>query len=64
MSGARTGEIRALTGLRIVAALWVVLFHYRPLIWEASPRLEDDLAPLLDAGAQVWTFSSSSAVSC
>ncbi|MCB0930914.1 MAG: acyltransferase [Mycobacterium sp.] len=52
MSGARTGEIRALTGLRIVAALWVVLFHYRPLIWEASPRLEDDLAPLLDAGAQ------------
>lgn len=52
MSGARTGEIRALTGLRIVAALWVVLFHYRPLIWEASPRLQDDLAPLLDAGAQ------------
>ena len=35
-----------------MAALWVVLFHYRPLIWEASPRLEDDLAPLLDAGAQ------------
>ena len=44
--------IRALTGLRIVAALWVVLFHYRPLIWEASPRLKDDLAPLFDAGAQ------------
>ena len=44
--------IRALTGLRIVAALWVVLFHFRPLIWQASPRLEDDLAPLLDAGAQ------------
>ena len=52
MSGVRTGEIRALTGLRIVAALWVVLFHYRPLIWEASPRLKDDLAPLFDAGAQ------------
>lgn len=44
--------IRALTGLRIVAALWVVLFHFRPLIWQASPRLEDDLAPLFDAGAQ------------
>ena len=44
--------IRALTGLRIVAALWVVLFHFRPLIWLASPRLKDDLAPLLDAGAQ------------
>lgn len=47
----RTGEIKALTGLRIVAALWVVLFHYRPLLWEASPRLRDDLAPLFDAGA-------------
>ena len=44
--------IRALTGLRIVAALWVVLFHFRPLIWQASPRLKDDLAPLFDAGAQ------------
>lgn len=48
----RTGEIRALTGLRIVAALWVVLFHFRPLLWDASPRLKDDLGPLLDAGAQ------------
>ncbi len=47
----RTGEIKALTGLRIVAALWVVLFHFRPLIWDASPRLRDDLAPLFDAGA-------------
>ena len=27
MSAVRTGEIKALTGLRIVAALWVVLFH-------------------------------------
>ena len=48
----RTGEIKALTGLRIVAALWVVLFHFRPLLWASSPRLHDDLAPLLDAGAQ------------
>ena len=48
----RTGEIRALTGLRIVAALWVVLFHYRPPLWAASPRLHDDVAPLFDAGAQ------------
>ncbi len=47
----RTGEIKALTGLRIVAALWVVLFHFRPLIWDASPRLRDDLGPLFDAGA-------------
>ncbi|MCB1410959.1 MAG: acyltransferase, partial [Rhodobacteraceae bacterium] len=35
-----------------VAALWVVLFHFRPLLWEASPRLEQDLAPLLNSGAQ------------
>jgi peptidoglycan/LPS O-acetylase OafA/YrhL len=48
----RTGEIKALTGLRIVAALWVVLFHYRPPLWAASPRLHDDFAPLFDAGAQ------------
>lgn len=52
MSVVRTGEIKALTGLRIVAAMWVVLFHYRPLLWEASPRLKDDLGPLLDSGAQ------------
>ncbi len=52
MGVVRTGEIKALTGLRIVAAMWVVLFHFRPLIWEASPRLKDDLAPLLNAGAQ------------
>lgn len=52
MTGARTGEITALTGLRIVAAMWVVLFHFRPLLWEASPRLQDDLAPLFNSGAQ------------
>jgi peptidoglycan/LPS O-acetylase OafA/YrhL len=52
MTGVRTGEITALTGLRIVAAMWVVLFHFRPLLWEASPRLEDDLAPLFNSGAQ------------
>lgn len=52
MTDVRTGEIRALTGLRIVAALWVVLFHYRPPLWAASPRLHDDMAPLFDAGAQ------------
>jgi peptidoglycan/LPS O-acetylase OafA/YrhL len=52
MGVVRTGEIKALTGLRIVAAMWVVLFHFRPLIWDASPRLKDDLAPLLNSGAQ------------
>ncbi len=52
MSVVRTGEIKALTGLRIVAAMWVVFFHFRPLLWDASPRLKDELAPLLNAGAQ------------
>lgn len=52
MRRVRTGEIRALSGLRIVAALWVVLFHYRPLVAEASPAVSTALAPVLNAGAQ------------
>ena len=48
----RSGEIKALTGLRIVAAVWVVLFHYRPLLRLASPQFSDALAPVLDRGAQ------------
>jgi peptidoglycan/LPS O-acetylase OafA/YrhL len=51
MSVMRTGEVKALTGLRIIAAVWVVLFHYRPPLWASSPRLHDDFAPLFDAGA-------------
>ncbi|QZT64855.1 acyltransferase family protein [Mycolicibacterium austroafricanum] len=52
MSRVRTGEIRALSGLRIVAALWVVLFHFRPLLAEAAPGFSSALAPILNAGAQ------------
>lgn len=48
----RTGEVRALSGLRIVAALWVVLFHFRPLLTEAAPAVSSALAPVLNAGAQ------------
>ncbi|MCV7384707.1 acyltransferase family protein [Mycolicibacter longobardus] len=48
----RSGEIKALTGLRIIAAVWVVLFHFRPLLRLASPTLSDALAPVLDRGAQ------------
>ncbi len=48
----RSAEIRALTGLRIVAALWVVLFHFRPLLKEAAPDFSDALAPVLNCGAQ------------
>lgn len=52
MSRVRTGEIRALSGLRIVAALWVVLFHFRPLLAEAAPGFSSAMAPILNAGAQ------------
>ena len=48
----RTGEIRALTGLRIFAAIWVVLFHFRPLLYGAAPDFTAAIAPLLDRGAQ------------
>lgn len=48
----RSGEIKALTGLRIIAAVWVVLFHFRPLLRLASPDFSDALAPVLDRGAQ------------
>jgi peptidoglycan/LPS O-acetylase OafA/YrhL len=48
----RSGEIKALTGLRIIAAVWVVLFHFRPLLWEAAPDFAAALAPVLDCGAQ------------
>lgn len=47
-----SGEIKALTGLRIVAALWVVLFHFRPLLAGAAPYRAEVLAPVLDTGAQ------------
>ena len=48
----RTGEIKALSGLRIVAAVWVVLFHFRPLLAEAAPGFRSAFAPVLDCGAQ------------
>ncbi len=51
-TGAIKGEIKALTGLRIVAAVWVVLFHFRPMLADASPDFLDTLAPVLNCGAQ------------
>lgn len=49
---AKTAELKALTGLRIIAALWVVLFHFRPLLAQAAPDLSAALAPVLNCGAQ------------
>ena len=48
----RTGEIKALSGLRIVAAIWVVLFHFRPLLEQSAPGFRSALAPVLNCGAQ------------
>ena len=48
----RTGKIKALTGLRVIAAMWVVLFHFRPLSREAAPDFSESLAPVLNCGAQ------------
>jgi peptidoglycan/LPS O-acetylase OafA/YrhL len=48
----RSGEIKALTGLRIIAAVWVVLFHFRPMLRAAAPEFSDALAPVLNCGAQ------------
>jgi peptidoglycan/LPS O-acetylase OafA/YrhL len=48
----RSGEIKALTGLRIIAAVWVVVFHFRPLLRDAAPGFRDALAPVLNCGAQ------------
>ena len=48
----RSGEIKALTGLRLFAAVWVVLFHFRPLLAQAVPDFSTALAPVLDSGAQ------------
>jgi peptidoglycan/LPS O-acetylase OafA/YrhL len=46
------GEIKALTGLRIVASVWVVLFHFRPMVADVSPDVRENLAPVLNCGAQ------------
>ncbi|SON59013.1 hypothetical protein MSIMFI_00494 [Mycobacterium simulans] len=51
-TGEIKGEIKALTGLRIVAAVWVVLFHFRPMLDDASPDFREALAPVLNCGAQ------------
>ncbi len=51
-SGARSGEIRALTGLRSVAAVWVVVFHLGWFISIASPGATSAVRPLISSGAQ------------
>jgi peptidoglycan/LPS O-acetylase OafA/YrhL len=47
----RTGEIRTLTGLRVVAAAWVVLFHFHFTALDGVRAAADALGPLVTAGA-------------
>src|SRR5689334_3193607 len=47
----RTAEIRTLTGLRIVAAAWVVLFHFHFSGLDVVRAAVGALGPLVTAGA-------------
>lgn len=46
----RPRNIRALTGIRIVAAVWVVFFHIRGNIASEFPALDPYIAPLIAHG--------------
>lgn len=43
-------EVEALSGVRIVGAAWVALFHLRPQLTRAFPDLERLVDPVLRAG--------------
>lgn len=45
------GEIKALTGLRAVAATWVVLYHFQSQLWPMTDQVPG-LTPVINAG---WT---------
>ena len=47
----RTGEFRALTGLRIVAAAWVVAFHFHFTPLDGVATAARAFGPLVSAGA-------------
>ena len=47
----RPAEFRTLTGLRIVAAVWVVLFHFHFTALDGVDAAVDVLGPLVTAGA-------------
>ena len=46
-----SGEIRGLTGLRIVAAVWVVLFHFHFTAMSGVTEVVGVLGPLITSGA-------------
>jgi peptidoglycan/LPS O-acetylase OafA/YrhL len=45
----RPDTIPALTGFRIIGAVWVMIFHFRPTLYEAVPSLEF-FDPILSKG--------------
>jgi peptidoglycan/LPS O-acetylase OafA/YrhL len=47
----RTAEFRTLTGLRVVAAVWVVLFHFHFTGLDGVDMAVDVFGPLITAGA-------------
>jgi peptidoglycan/LPS O-acetylase OafA/YrhL len=49
--GALHGELRGLTGLRIVAAVWVVVFHFHFTPLPGVTDVVDVLGPLITSGA-------------
>jgi peptidoglycan/LPS O-acetylase OafA/YrhL len=51
-STARVDQIHALTGLRSIAAVWVVVFHLGWFVQIALPTVASALHPLLITGAQ------------
>ena len=44
------GEVLPLTGIRILAALWVVVFHFRGNLWTEYPGVRAWLEPVLENG--------------
>ena len=49
--GVLTGELKGLTGLRIIAAVWVVLFHFHFTPLPGVAEVAATLGPLVTAGA-------------
>lgn len=45
-----SGEIRALTGLRIIAAMWVVVFHFHFTPGDAYTRFWEPFRPFVESG--------------
>jgi peptidoglycan/LPS O-acetylase OafA/YrhL len=57
-SSNRVSQIHAITGVRIVAAVWVILFHLRGNIASEFPWVYDVIGPIIfhgDYGVDLWS---------